>query len=314
MTGVQEEVNSREKALEKEGGVKQAKQESIRVPGIVLGVLIYSLGVNLFLQPLHLYSGGFMGFSQLARTLLAPKFGINFGGFDISGIIYYILNLPGLIIAIRTMRKRFVAKTLFTVTCITVMLSIIPIPAAPIMEDKLANCIIAGVLAGVGVGLVLRMGACDGGMDLVGMILIQKKGRFSIGRINIAANLVLYGLCLLLFDIPTVLYSLIYSVICSTACDRVHIQNINMQVLILTKMKDIKPLEIELMGQMHRGLTCWDAKGAYTDDDVHVLMCVISKYEEHQLKAIIHQIDPHAFVMIDEGVSIDGHFLKKLDD
>ena len=78
-------------------------------------------------------------------------------------------------------------------------------------------------------------------------------------------------------------------------------------------MEDIKPLEIELMGEMHRGLTCWDAKGAYTDDDVHVLMCVISKYEEHQLKSIVHQIDPNAFVLIDEGVSIDGYFLKKLD-
>ena len=310
MAGVQEQVNSREEARSRQSNVKQ---ESMRIPGIVLGVFIYSVGVNLFLQPLHLYSGGFMGFSQLIRTILVQRMGISFGNFDISGVIYYILNLPALIVAIRTMRKRFVLKTLFTVTCITLMLSLIPIPAAPIMEDKLANCIIAGVLAGGGIGLVLRMGACDGGVDLVGMILIQKKGRFSIGRINIAANLILYGLCLLLFDIPTVLYSLIYSVICSVACDKVHIQNINMQVLILTKMEDIKPLEIELMGEMHRGLTCWDAKGAYTDDDVHVLMCVISKYEEHQLKSIVHQIDPNAFVLIDEGVSIDGYFLKKLD-
>lgn len=309
MDSVRQEIDRKEEALSHDKGYRQ---EGMRIPGIVLGVFIYSIGVNLFLQPLHLYSGGFMGFSQLARTLLIQKFGMNFGSFDLSGVIYYILNLPGIIIAIKTMRRRFVAKTLFTVTCITVMLSVIPIPSAPIMDDTLANCIISGVLAGIGVGLVLRMGACDGGMDLVGMIVIQNKGKFSIGKINIAANLVLYGLCLLLFDIPTVIYSLIYSVICSTACDRVHTQNINVQALIMTKMEDIRPLEVEIMGQMKRGMTYWDARGAYTDEAVKVLMVVISKYEVAQLKSIVHQIDPHAFVMIDEGVSIDGHFLKKL--
>ena len=70
MAGVQEQVNSREEARSRESHVKL---ESMRIPGIVLGVFIYSVGVNLFLQPLHLYSGGFMGFSQLIRTILVQR-------------------------------------------------------------------------------------------------------------------------------------------------------------------------------------------------------------------------------------------------
>ena len=156
------------------------------------------------------------------------------------------------------------------------------------------------------------MGACDGGMDLVSMILIYRQGNYSVGRMNIGVNFVLYGVCLLLFDIPTVIYSLIYSVICSLTCDHIHTQNINVQALIISKMEDISPLEIEIMGAMSRGLTRWEAQGSYTGERAAILMAVISKYEIPQLKAIVHRIDPKAFVMIDEGVSVDGNFQKKV--
>ncbi len=309
MSSVKDAVDVREQAARENSWFREEGPKSL---GIILGTVIYAVGVNYFLRPLHLYSGGFMGFSQLFTTLLRDYLGVNIGHLDLSGIIYYILNIPGLLIALFSMRRRFFFKTIFTVTCITLVLTLVPIPAAPMLDEKIANCLVAGLMAGIGVGLILRMGACDGGMDLIGMILVQKKGRFSIGRINICTNLVLYGVCLLLFDIPTVIYSLLYSVACSLMCDRIHIQNINVQALIVTKLQNIEPLEIELMGQMHRGLTRWNAVGGYTGSDETIMMTVISKYEINQLKTIVHQCDPHAFVMIDEGVSVQGNFKKKL--
>ena len=308
MSSVMHEVDLKE---QKNRSTPWIRQELIRFPGIIVGVLIFAFGVNMFLRPLHLYSGGFMGFSQLCNTLLHDYLGVKWK-LDISGIVYYLLNIPALIIAYRTMQKRFVFKTIINVTLITVVMTMIPIPSAPILEEKIANCLVAGIMAGVGIGLMLRMGSCDGGMDLVGMILIKNKGHFSVGQVNIFANIILYGIFLFLFDVPTVIYSLIYSVINSTACDRVHTQNINVQALIVTKLPDISPLEIEIMGQMNRGLTRWNACGSYTGEEENILMAVISKYEITQLKSIVHQIDPKAFVMIDEGVAVDGHFVKKI--
>lgn len=302
-------VNEREKEAEQRPWLKE---EGLRALGIIIGSAVYALGVNLFLRPLHLYSGGFMGFAQLLTTLLRDYAGLNLGRLDLSGIFYYILNLPGLIIVFLTMRRRFFFKTIFTITVMTLILTLIPIPEIPILEEKLGNCMVAGIISGIGVGIVLRMGACDGGMDLVGMLLIQKKGNYSIGKINITANLVLYAVCLILFDIPTVIYSLTYSVICNLTCDRVHVQNINVKALIVTKMEVVEPLEIELMGRMHRGITRWGAYGGYTGHEETILMMVISKYEITQLKSIVHQVDPKAFVLIDEGVQVDGNFLKKL--
>ena len=302
-------VNEKEQENKESRGLRQ---EGMRIVGILLGVLVYAAGVNLFLRPLHLYSGGIMGFCQLFDTILRDYLHLPLDNLDVAGVAYYLLNLPGLIVAFFLMRRRFVVKSLLTVSAITVMLTVIPIPKEPILDEMIANCLVSGLMAGAGVGLVLRMGSCDGGMDLIGMILIQTKGRFSVGKVNIAANCVLYGICLVLFDVPTVIYSLIYSVVCSLLCDRVHTQNINVQALIVTKMQDIEPLEIEIMGQMNRGLTCWNAYGGYTGQEKTILMAVISKYEIAQLRSIVHQFDPDAFVMMDEGVSVDGYFIKKL--
>ena len=300
-------VNEKEKRM---AASPEFKKELKRLPWIIAGVLIYSVGINLFLRPLKLYSGGFMGFAQLIDTLLKNHIHLRIP--DLSGILYYIMNVPGLILAYRFMSKRFVVKTIFTVTLMTLLLTVIPIPKEPILQEPIGNCLIAGILGGAGIGLVLRTGSCDGGMDLIGMILIQTKGNMSVGRVNIFCNCILYGICLVLFDMQIAIYSLIYSVISSLMCDRVHIQNINVQALIVTKMEVVEPLEIELMGRMHRGITRWGGYGGYTGHEETILMVVISKYEIAQLKSIVRRIDPKAFILIDEGVQIEGNFLKKL--
>ncbi len=288
------------------------QEERPRIPWIVIGSVVFAVGVNCFLRPLHLYSGGFMGFSQLITTLLSRFAGIRLGKVDLAGIIYYLLNIPGLIIASKLMRKRFLIKSVLCVTLITVLLTVVPIPDNPVLDEIVANAILAGIMAGAGVGLILRAGSCDGGMDLIGMIVVQKNGHFSVGKVNIMANAVLYFICLLLFDVPTVIYSLIYSVFCSLISDRVHTQNINVRILIVTKLEDTQPLEIRLMGGMSRGLTRMHATGSFTGEKESVLITVISKYEVPQLLAIVQEYDPAAFLMMDEGVRVEGNFLKKL--
>ena len=309
MSSIEEAVNRKQKSLKV---LHPVRDEGFKEVGTLVGLLIYGLGVNLFLRPLHLYSGGFMGFSQLIVTVLRDYMGLNIGKIDLSGIIYYILNIPGLILAFKYMPKRFFFRTIYTVTCMTLILTIIPIPRSPMLDEKIANCLVAGLLAGVGIGLVLRMGACDGGTDLIGMLLVQKKGFTSVGRLSILTNFVLYGICLILFDIPTVIFSLAYSMVCSLMCDKMHLQNINVQMMIVTKLTDIEPMEIELMGRTHHGVTYWDTVGAYTGSKERILMMIVSKYEVAEIKAIVNSFDPSAFVIINEGIDIEGKFLKKL--
>ena len=310
MGSVGEEVKQRE--FDEATKLTIWQQERMRLPGILLGAAVFAAGTNLFLRPLHLYSGGIMGFSQLIVTVAQKYFGITLRGVDLAGIIYYVLNLPGLILAYKYMRRRFVFKTIASVTVITIFLTIIPIPSAPILDETLGNCLVAGIMAGAGVGIILRTGASDGGVTLLGMTAIQHGAHLSVGKVNILVNIVLYGICLLLFDIPTVIYSLIYTVINSMTCDKVHAQNINVEVLIITKLEDTGPMEVEIMGSLYRGLTRMNATGRFTGENESVFLTVINKYELSKLLAVVQEYDENAFIVVNEGISVEGNFQKKL--
>lgn len=273
----------------------------------ILGAFLYAMGVNLFVVPSGLYNGGLMGICQVIRTLLAELFHLNFGSFDIAGIIYYIMNVP--IFAFRQIGRKFFAKTLITVTASTVFMSFIPVGA--VVEDVMASSVVGGIISGAGVGIMLRMGASGGGMDVVGVLLTKWKRDFSVGKVSLVVNMALYGTCLFLFDVDVVLYSVIYAAVYSVAMDRMHTQNINVEVNVVTKA-DTTTLEKEVFNAMGRGITKWSALGAYTYDRSHVLYILLSKYEVNQLKSIIHKHDPNAFIVVNEGVTVDGNYLKKL--
>lgn len=297
------------KNLDKEKSV--ISYEIRRLIGAVGGMVLYGVGMNLFIVPQGLYTGGVMGMCQVIRTLLTRYTGFAFTDFDIAGLIYYLVNIPLVIVAMKRLGKVFFAKTLICVTAMSLFLSVIPIPQSPIMEDILASCLIGGILCGTGIGISLKMGASDGGTDILGILLIRWKKDFSVGKVNLLLNMVLYLVCLLLFDVQTVIYSLIYASVSAFSVDKVYSQNINVEVNIITK-NACAEMEQEIFSKMDRGITKWKALGAYTDENTEVLYVVVSKYEVGRLRYIIKKYDPQAFIVVNEGVRVDGHFVKKL--
>ncbi|MBC5687326.1 YitT family protein [Mediterraneibacter sp. NSJ-55] len=275
----------------------------------VLGSVLFAFGLNVFITPLSLYNGGFMGISQLIRTFLLQVFHLSFGQTDIAGIIYLLINLP-LIYLAWTMGKNFFVRSIITILIQTAALTLIPIPIHPVIEDYLTACIIGGIIAGTGSGLILRGGSSGGGQDILGLYFTKKFHSFSVGKMSLIINILVYGICLAMFNIEIVIYSLIYGVVYSIACDRVHIQNINMSVIIFTKKEGIPQA---IMQQTGRGVTNWDGAGAYTNEHSSVLFVVISKHEVATIKRIVKEIDPNAFMVFNEGCSVSGNFIKRLD-
>lgn len=275
----------------------------------IVGAFLYAAGVNLFVVPAGLYTGGIMGLCQVIRTLLTDYLHMDFGAVDIAGIIYYVLNIPIFIVAYRKLGRKFFTKTLITVTAASAFFALIP--AIPIVEDVMAACVVGGIISGAGVGLLLRMGSSGGGMDVIGVLLTKWKRDFSVGKINLLVNLVLYLSCLFLFDVEIAIYSIIYAAVYSIAMDKIHVQNINVEVNVITKADTVE-MEKEIFEELGRGITKWSALGAYTYEQSHVLYIMLSKYEVNRLKGIIHKYDPNAFIVVNEGVNVDGNFLKKL--
>lgn len=282
-----------------------------RLAACVVGELIAAAAVNLFIVPLNLYTGGLLGVCQLLRTLAQTHLGWSFGAYDVAGILYFLLNIPILLLAYKTLGKALVFKTLVCTTSYSLFYSLIPIPATPIVADRLTACLLGGILAGVGSGIVLTCGGSGGGLDVVGLCLSKRGSRFTVGKFSLTFNFFLYAACLVLFSPEVAIYSVIYNFFTAMVLDRMHQQNVSVQALIFTR-NDETALARFIIDQLGRSVTYWNGIGAYTGENVHVLCVCLSKYEIDELLHAVNTIDPHAFVTAQEGTRIYGNFSRKL--
>ena len=276
----------------------------------VAATLLYAIGVNWFIVPMGLYTGGLLGFCQVARTLIVEALGLS-PNVDFSGILYLAANVPILLLAWQALGRGFLVRTAVCTVTSSLFLSLVPPPAAPLVEEMLTNCVLGGILVGFSLGIVLTCGCSTGGLDVVGLCLTKRGSRFTVGRFSLGFNIVLYVACALLFDIQTAIYSVIYTVFCSLFIDRGHQQNINVQVLIFTRDADPE-LPRSIMSRLGRGVTYWEGKGAYTESDMRVLCVCVSKFEVAELQETVRELDSHAFFIVQEGVRIGGNFLRKI--
>lgn len=278
----------------------------------VVGNIIYAAGNNLCIMPLHLYSGGFTGIAQIIRTFL-----INFlhfpvvTGIDIFGVIYFLVNAPFFIYAYKVMGKKFCITTLISIVMASACLSLIPIPINPFIEDRMLASVVGGLGSGVGAGMVLKAGSSQGGQDLLGACLAKTHPQFKVGTVGIIISCCVYTICLFMYDITTVLFSIIFAVVTGMCVNRVHTQNIKMQAMIFTKEEGLCE---QIMTELRRGVTTWDGIGAYTKEDSHIIVTVLSKYELPILEDIIARIDPNAFVIVQENVMVMGNFEKRFTE
>ena len=282
-----------------------------RLAACVVGELIAAAAVNLFIVPLNLYTGGLLGVCQLLRTLAQTHLGWSFGAYDVAGILYFLLNIPILLLAYKTLGKALVFKTLVCTTSYSLFYSLIPIPSAPLVADRLTACLLGGILAGVGSGIVLTCGGSGGGLDVVGLCLSKRGSRFTVGKFSLTFNFFLYAACLVLFSPEVAIYSVIYNFFTAMVLDRMHQQNVSVQALIFTR-NDETALARFIIDQLGRSVTYWNGIGAYTGENVHVLCVCLSKYEIDELLHAVNTIDPHAFVTAQEGTRIYGNFSRKL--
>ena len=276
----------------------------------ILGIFIFSAAINLFIVPNNLYSGGTLGMSQLIRTAIVNVFGLHLK-FDLSSIIYYIINIPLLVLAYRKLSKTFFVRTILTVTLNSFFLFIIPIPSAPLTEDLLANVLIGGILAGIGVGMVLSTGSSTGGTDIIGMVLTQKSNKITVGAIGLGINVIIYLICGFNYGIEIMIYSIIYAIFETIMIDRTHSQVIFSEAIIFTKEPPQKMIHF-INYELNRGATYWEAIGGYTETKTYIVYAVLSKYERMRLERHMHEFDEKAFMVGYDGMIVKGEFSKYL--
>ena len=270
---------------------------------IIFGSLLYAASINLLVIPAGLYIGNLTGIARIILELLQKVIpGIG----SLTGVILLGLNLPLLLISYKAVNQKFMLKTIISIAVMTIAMSLIPIrPLIPELDDLLTVCLVGGTLAGFGAGLCLRAGGSSGGTDILGVYISLKHNNFSVGRVGLLISLIVYGYALFANPPLIMVYSVIFTLIYAFMMDRTHYQNVKINVMVITRSREILPF---ITQEIQRGATYWDGKGAYTDTDFVVINTVVSKYELIRLRRGVLDLDPKAFFIENNAVNVTGYF------
>ncbi|MGN0426878.1 MAG: YitT family protein [Agathobacter sp.] len=283
------------------------KTTFMRWGAILVGAALYALTFNWLIVPLNLYSGNLTGVAQVVSDLL--NIFILHGDTNYTGTILWMFNIPLFILAFFKLGKNFTIKSIIIATFLSAVMQFAPIPSAPIIEDPLTACILGGIIAGFGSGLILRNGGSAGGTDILGMYFAKKYPDFSVGKIQNIISAGVYCYCLFRYDIEAVVYSAIYLFVMSFVIDKTHTQNIKSSAIIFTKHPEIEDC---ILKDLKRGATRWIGAGCYNKTETYIYMTIISKYEVAKLRKLIHEVDPDAFIIMNNDIDVDGNFIKRL--
>lgn len=258
---------------------------------IALGMFIQALGLRLFLIPAQLASGGVSGIAQMINR---------FTGWPI-GLMVLAGNLPLFILGWRYLGgPRFAARTIFAVLVYSFFLEAIPwlpyFPPNGLTNDIVLNALYGAVLGGIGAGLVYRGQGSSGGSDILARILNHWRGIPMAQSYLITDALVILAAGFV-FGWPKALYALIALYVSGLVVDTT-LEGAGTVRTALIVTTEPQALAQQILAQMNRGVTILAGTGAYTGIDRPVLYCVLTRSEIQQLKTVVHEADPKAFMVI----------------
>ncbi|MGF6948902.1 uncharacterized membrane-anchored protein YitT (DUF2179 family) [Neobacillus sp. B4I6] len=265
----------------------------MQIVGMISGSLIVVVAFNLFLIPHEVLSSGLSGISMILG-MISP---VN------TGVANFLLNFPLLIIGYKMLGKRFIVNSIFSVIIISIGLYLIPVHA--IADDRILSSIFGGALTGLGVGIVFRCSGSTGGFDIIGMIVARKRD-FPIGVLLSGMNAVVILISGFLFDWDSALYTLVSIFVTGKVVDAIYTDHAKLTLMIITDKGE--EMRDHLLTNLYRGLTIMDGVGGYSNHQRNVMITVISRYELNEVKNLISEVDPSAFVNITETIEVMGLF------
>ena len=266
---------------------------------LIIGSLIYSAGLEIFLVPNNIIDGGVVGISIMASYLTGIPF----------GVYMVVLNLPFLYLGYKQIGKTFAISTIISIIALSIFSEFLE-PVPRITEDYFLAAIFGGIIAGAGVGLVIRQGGSLDGTEITAIIL-DRKTSFSVGEVVMFFNLFILGAAGFVFGWDKAMYSLVAYFIISKMIDVV-LKGLDESYAVMIVSDEYEEIADALMHRLGRGVTYLHGQGAYTGDDKQVLYCVVTRLEVVKLKEIALEKDETAFVTINPVHDIVGGRFKKI--
>ncbi|PWK16384.1 uncharacterized membrane-anchored protein YitT (DUF2179 family) [Tumebacillus permanentifrigoris] len=267
---------------------------------IILGSLLVSVGLEIFLVPNNIIDGGIVGISILLSHISSWQI----------GLFLFVLNLPFVILGYKQIGKTFALSTLLGITVMSIGTNFLhPVPG--LTDDPLLACVFGGIILGVGVGMVIRYGGSLDGTEIVA-ILVNKKTPFSIGEIVMFGNIFILGSAGFVFGWDRAMYSLIAYFIAFKVID-ITIDGFQESKSVWIISDYHREIGDVLLARLGRGVTYLNGEGGFSGDEKKVVFCVVTRLEEAKLKLIVEEIDPEAFLAVGTIAEVRGGRFKKRD-
>jgi uncharacterized membrane-anchored protein YitT (DUF2179 family) len=271
----------------------QIVREVNRYIFLLLGSILASIGLEIFLVPNNIIDGGIVGISIITSHLTRLPL----------SLFILVFNLPFLFLGYKQIGKTFLFSSLFSIVALSIFVYFLhPIPG--LTNDILLAAVFGGIILGVGVGLIIRYGGSLDGTEMVA-IIINKRTAFSVGEMVMFFNIFILSSAGLVFGWDRAMYSLIAYFIAFKVID-VTIEGLDeaKAAMIISEKGD--EIAEAITARLGRGVTFLEGKGGFSKDQKTILYSVVTRLEVAKLKSIIYDKDENAFVTINDVSDVMG--------
>ena len=261
---------------------------------ITTGSLLCAVAINGILIPQKFFAAGFTGVSLIIHYLV-PSLPV--------AVLYLVLNVPLYVLGWMYVGRRFFLYSIAGMLIFSGALAwtYISLP----VYDKILSALLAGIITGVGSGIILRSLGSAGGLDILSVILLK---RFSIrlGTTILAFNGLILAAGSILFSLEMALYTLIFLYVSSYIVNLV-VTGLSQRKAVYIVSPQWQKITQEIQEKIQRGVTIIEGRGAYTGREEQILYTVITFRELSRLKQLIRDVDPDAFVVVTSTLEVMGH-------
>ena len=257
---------------------------------MVIGCFVAALAIKVFFIPNNLIDGGTVGLAMILSRVLGPQW---------LSLLTVLLTFPFVFLASKLIGRLFVIHTLLSVSIFSIFLEIIPhIIQHPFHGEAIEVVVIGGGILGVGIGIIIRCGACLDGTEILGLVANRRLG-FSVGQVVFFCNILVYALAGIVFQDwhPPIMSLIAYIVVVKTLdFVLVGLDETKSVLVISSKFKEI---EKAVMHELGIGLTVMYGRGGFSGESREILYIITERLQLAELKDLIYSIDPTAFIAIE---------------
>ena len=257
----------------------------------VFGSALFAVGFAFFLQPNDLSPGGISGLALVATEVLQ---------FGSVGLFSMLMNLPLFLLGGLKIGKRFFFGSALGMVLSSVLIDGLAAVAFPAVEPLL-GVLYGGVVCGVGLGIVFVSGTSTGGSDILVRLLKLRYRNVPIGQISMcfdAAVVILTGL--VFRDVNKALYTGVTVVLCGKMVDAV-VYRFDYSKVALIISREYEAIAREIGLKLDRGATFLHGEGSFSGKETKVVLTAVKRQQMAELKELVMEIDPGAFVIVQEA-------------